>query len=809
MKKILKTLCFIALPVLMGACDIRADLIGIQNDIDDLRGQIDQMNNSVSSLRTLLEEVQRGGIISSLQVLTEGNDTTGYVLSFQDGRAITVHEGVDGYSPRLSVREEDGNWYWTLDGEWILDGDGKRIAAVARNGVDGVDGLTPRLKIIDDFWYLSTDEGENWTQLGRAKGVDAPSVFKAVDASASDHITLTLMDDTVIEIPLYRPVELTLDLPSEDQALAPGETFPIRYTVSGSITEKTVVTAGTDGKFTLSLQRKNDTEGTVYVTCPGLFSEGFVYLLVNDGEGHSVVKVVNFYERRIEVADGLSFHMDCTGGTLTVPVRYNFDYTLECADGCDEWIHIEKTRAEASEGEIVLTVAPNTGDDVRTGRILIRPEDNPSFVYAEIEIVEASAFFSIDKTSFTVESDGREYDVRIRSSRGLSVEVPEDADWLHATLEEQEDYWWTMHVTVDKNRTDERRRAGIQVRTGDGAETLGEIVFTQLSNAVDQEKDFILEMRVSSLFGYTVWLPFAGTVDCVVDWGDGTKEAFDGAFGGENRPSHTYSFDAAETVRVAVSGEVEQLSSDGMTGRDAILAVLQWGDLGLRSASKAFDSCSRLASVPEDVLGAFTDVADFGAMFRQCQSLKTVPAGLFAKAERAESFHSVFERSGIEQVPAGLFRGLANVRDFEAAFAHCKKLQTVPEDLFSGCLGVTSFRSLFEGSTLSEVPAGLFQDSPDVADFSKTFKECRTLVNLPASLFDHNRKVTDFEGLTDKAGTSLCGKESPYTQVGGVKVHLYERSEYPDDFITPLEYGNCLSAFYLDDETEAIPASWR
>ena len=63
--------------------------------------------------------------------------------------------------------------------------------------------------------------------------------------------------------------------------------------------------------------------------------------------------------------------------------------------------------------------------------------------------------------------------------------------------------------------------------------------------------------------------------------------------------------------------------------------------------------------------------------------------------------------------------------------------------------------------------------------------------------------------MTCGVGNSIRGKESPYTRVGGVKVHLYERSEYPDDFITPLVYGGCLSAFYLDDEAEAIPVSWR
>ncbi|MBO5803816.1 MAG: hypothetical protein J6R25_01895, partial [Bacteroidales bacterium] len=37
---------------------------------------------------------------------------------------------------------------------------------------DGEDGITPQLKIEDDYWYVSYDNGITWERLGKAFGAD-------------------------------------------------------------------------------------------------------------------------------------------------------------------------------------------------------------------------------------------------------------------------------------------------------------------------------------------------------------------------------------------------------------------------------------------------------------------------------------------------------------------------------------------------------------------------------------------------------------------------------------------------------------
>ena len=90
-------------------------------------------------------------------------------------------------------------YYWTvsINGEsprWILDENGQKISAQGlkgdpgKNGTDGkpgkngADGITPEFKIENDYWFVSYDNGTNWTQLGKAKGDRGATGEKGKDA---------------------------------------------------------------------------------------------------------------------------------------------------------------------------------------------------------------------------------------------------------------------------------------------------------------------------------------------------------------------------------------------------------------------------------------------------------------------------------------------------------------------------------------------------------------------------------------------------------------------------------------------------
>ena len=827
------------------SCSIRNDLIDLQNDIDELRFKVEEMNTSINALQVILGEIRKGGLITSIASFEEDGETTGYELSFYDGRTITIRQGKDGHSPQIGVAQDGfGRWCWTLDGDWLLDGSGNTIPAAAANGIDGADGLTPQVKIIEGYWFISTDNGETWTRLARAQGLDAVSVFSRIDTSAEEYVELYLADGNSIRIPRYIPLVITLDIQDEENGLSAGETREFRYELSGRVTDDTIVTAGTDGKYSLTITRLSKTTGVVAVTCPKEFREGFVYLLANDGEGHSVVKVINFYERALEVTGSPTYWVDCTGGTITLPINYNFAFSLEVEGSAAKWLHPVQTKASNMAGEITVVVDSNTENYVRKGRILIHPADHPEYTFSAIAIEEASAFFSISQASLVVESEGRAYTVSITSSRGISVSS--EASWVKCSLESDQNYNWTLYVEVDKNAESEQRRASIDVKTTDGSEVLGSISVLQLAYDVDPSKCFVLKVKTSSLYDCKVVLPIRmGSTDCVVDWGDGIKESYSKDYSiSQELISHTYvldNIDAAEFT-VSVSGSVWRLEQIPIPFADEIISIEQWGNLGVSYVQSAFSHCSRLVSVPEDYLGFFSEVNDISGLFRYCKSLKTVPEGLFSYAEKVSNASELFYGSGIEVVPSGLFSHFNNLETVYSCFENCSNLRAIPAELFSNCpaafkisnlenlftysalesipealldacTSVTDVSGIFRQTFIKKIPEKLFYNNKLITDVGRAFSGCSQLTAVPISIFDENRRIIDFSHVFDGDYLNMSPQETPYTVIDGKKIHLYERKDYPDEFVTPRSFGNALTGLYKTplgyNNFENIPASWR
>ena len=152
------------------------------------------------------------------------------------------------------------------------------------------------------------------------------------------------------------------------------------------------------------------------------------------------------------------------------------------------------------------------------------------------------------------------------------------------------------------------------------------------------------------------------------------------------------------------------------------------------------------------------------------------------------------------------------IKDMTGAFFLNPELISIKKGVFDGLKDVTSFNFTFYNcESITEIPEGLFDKCTEVTSFIGTFAECASLTNIPEELFDKCTKVTIFEG-TFYGCTALTG-ESPYTTINvdgtDVKVHLYERSSYPEHFTTPTDNGkayyNCTG---LSDYAN-IPASWK
>ena len=180
-----------------------------------LEQQCKNLNENLTSLQTIVDAIQKqDGIVS----VTDLPDGQGYSVKFVSGKVIYLYNGkngTDGVTPKISVRKDsDGIYYWTVDGDWLIV-DGKKVRAVGLDGKDGKDGkdaVTPQLKIVDGFWYISYDNGKSWAKLGKATGEngkdgqdgkDGDGFFKSV--TVEDGYAVFVMNDsekTTLRIPI-------------------------------------------------------------------------------------------------------------------------------------------------------------------------------------------------------------------------------------------------------------------------------------------------------------------------------------------------------------------------------------------------------------------------------------------------------------------------------------------------------------------------------------------------------------------------------------------------------------------------------
>ena len=228
-----------------------------------------QMNTNIEALQTLVDALEKRDYITNISPIREDGVIIGYTISFAYSDTITIYHGKDGkdgangkdgYTPQIGVmKDTDGIYYWTLDGEWLLDGKGNKIKAVGTDGKDGQDGtngsngqdgtngsngsngtdgkdgvdgtngkdgVTPQLKIENDYWYVSYDNGATWVQLGKATGEDGKdgqdgndgadgsdgadgedgkdgdSIFKSVTQD-DEYVYFNLADGTMITLPKH------------------------------------------------------------------------------------------------------------------------------------------------------------------------------------------------------------------------------------------------------------------------------------------------------------------------------------------------------------------------------------------------------------------------------------------------------------------------------------------------------------------------------------------------------------------------------------------------------------------------------
>ena len=227
------------------------------------------------------------------------NGQSAYELAVDKGYTGTLDEWLEALKGNNGTNGNDGKsayelavekgYSGTLD-DWLEDLQGDTGA----EGQPGQNGITPKLKIENGYWYVSYDkEHQMWEQLGKATGKDGDPMFQDVDyKTSSDYVIFTLFDGTTIHLPKMPTLAINF---TEGTSLVfqVDETKTVHYTITGGGADKVIKAEmlNSDGAYTLRTISSSATAGTIEI-CTKVPTANRVIVSVSDGS-HTIMAAID------------------------------------------------------------------------------------------------------------------------------------------------------------------------------------------------------------------------------------------------------------------------------------------------------------------------------------------------------------------------------------------------------------------------------------------------------------------------------------------------------------------------------------
>ena len=366
---------------------------------EQLRTMVNQMNSNIEGLQTIVTALQNSNFITSVLPIIENGKEIGYIINFDNRESITIYHGkdgkdgengADGQTPQIGIRQDtDGIWYWTLNGEWLLDEYSNKLKAVGivgkdgqdgqdgnngndgQDGADGANGITPQLKIEDGYWYVSTDNGQTWTQLGKAtgdngqdgangqdgqdgqNGQDGVSMFQSVTVGETDVTFVTADGQTFV---VRRASALSIEFDSADLVvMAANSTRDIHYTITSGLEDITIETVSSEDVKAKVVKYDNKT-GVIQVKTSSTIDEfSKVVVLVSNGS-QAIMRTLNFEKEAIEVEENTTKEVPEAGGEVTLEFFSNTPCHAVIPDYAQSWISVVPPTKSMTKQTITLKI---------------------------------------------------------------------------------------------------------------------------------------------------------------------------------------------------------------------------------------------------------------------------------------------------------------------------------------------------------------------------------------------------------------------------------------------------------------------
>ena len=173
----------------------------VENRLEELEKWCDKLNNDLIAIQLIVEALQQDAYVRSVSPIMKDGVEIGITITISNGEVVIMYFGRHESSPSIGAApSDDGKYYWTLDGEFIKDDTGSRIPTI------GGDGVAPKLKISESFWYFSYDNGNTWVRLSEVTD-EENNYFISVTQDDSI-LSITLNDGTTINLPIIDQIPL-------------------------------------------------------------------------------------------------------------------------------------------------------------------------------------------------------------------------------------------------------------------------------------------------------------------------------------------------------------------------------------------------------------------------------------------------------------------------------------------------------------------------------------------------------------------------------------------------------------------------
>lgn len=360
----------------------------LENRVSELEQYIEDLNNTIQGVSSIVRALQDEERVVSVEPLADG---TGYKIVFSDGSEATIKNGEE---PSIGIRQDtDGIWYWTVDGEFLLDGSDKIPAINA-----------PEFKIEGGQLYYRINGGE-WTVVPGAE--TGFGLVQDVEETEDD-VTFILSTGESITIPKVQNFALVIDAPSE--GIMGGQSIYVNYTVTAGDAE-TVVKAICDAGFTATVSG-NAESGSVTVTAPEeVPAEATILVVAVNGKGQMSGKILSFAQGEFSLVTPAAT-IGSQGGQVVLQIKTNMDYEEPMIDPSANWItRAPETKAVRTD-ELVYNVAAYDGSNgpTRTGNIYVSygngEQETFTITQLDTEVISGGeddfgTFSTISKNVFT------------------------------------------------------------------------------------------------------------------------------------------------------------------------------------------------------------------------------------------------------------------------------------------------------------------------------------------------------------------------------------------------------------------------